>query len=630
MLIWQQLRYRFDNYMARGVGAQILLLAAFTTILILVTATAIVAFDVVPTDDQGRTDSFGRLVWKSLMHALDAGAIGGDLGSWTFLFIMLFVTIGGLFVLSALIGVLTQGFGQMIETWRRGRSVVMEKGHTVVLGWTPKLPTLLHELSIANASERKACVVILADRDKVDMDAEVSGVVKGSRLRVVTRSGNPMALDDLRLVSLPHSKAIIVPAHEEHADGSPMPPSESDVIVLKTLLAISKIAPEQRLHLVAELHDERTEAVARTVLGEQAAILRASALVSRLLVQTGRQSGLSIVYSELLGFEGSEIYLKSEPTLAGKSFREAVFAFDTSTLLGVMTGDGQMLLPPPFERRFEASDQIVVISEDDSTILLDGKGGYDDPEIPPPTPRVAEPDRTLVLGAPSRLASVLVELDTYVPPSSTTLVVGEAAAALADLRLRNMQVETRLGDITDRTLLESLDPTSFAHILVLSEGAGRTQEMADARTTVTLLHLRDIARRKHVKIPITTEILDIQNRDIAAVAEADDFIVSNTLVSLMVSQVAENPHLMRVYDELFSSQGHELYLKPAVDYVKPGTVKFGAICEAALRRNEIAIGYRRASFARDPTSAFGVVLNESKQRSIEIAAGDKIVVLAEG
>lgn len=625
----QRLRYQFDNYMARGVGAQILLLAAFTTILILVTAVAIVAFGVIPEDEKGR-DSFGKLVWKSLMHALDAGAIGGDVGGWTFLFIMLFVTIGGLFVLSALIGVLTQGFGQMIETWRRGRSVVMEKNHTVILGWTPKVPTLLHELAVANASERKACVVILADRDKVDMDAEASVVSKGTNLRVVTRSGSPMAMDDLLLVSLPHSKAIIVLSPDEHPDGSPMLPTESDAIVLKTLLAISKVAPDLRLHLVAELYDERTESVARMVIGDQAALLRASPLVSRLLVQTGRQSGLSVVYSELLDFDGVEIYLKPQPSLAGKTFREAVFAYDTSSAIGVLTAKGEMLLPPPLDRKLDATDEIVVISEDDSTIALDGKATYDDPTIiAKPEPPQRTPEKTLVLGAPARLGAVLTELDAYVAPSSKTIVVGEAEPQLKSQRLVNMEVEASLGDVTDRALLESLEVERFDHILVLSESSGRSQEMADARTTVTLLHLRDLARRKGIKVPITSEILNIQNRDLAAVAEADDFIVSNTLVSLMVSQVAENPHLVRVFDELFSPSGHELYLKPASEYVRLGTVKFGAVCEAALRRNEVAIGYRRAATSRDPSAAFGVVVNPPKRNAIELVEGDKIIVLAE-
>ncbi|MCX5747069.1 MAG: potassium transporter TrkA, partial [Proteobacteria bacterium] len=292
---------------------------------------------------------------------------------------------------------------------------------------------------------------------------------------------------------------------------------------------------------------------------------------------------------------------------------------------------GEMLLPPPFERPHAAGDQIVAVSEDDSTLLLDGQGGFDRTAIvAPPAPRDRIPERTLVLGSCTRLGPVLTELDAYVAAGSTTIVVGEVAPDPEPIaKLEHMTVDSQIGDITDRLLLESLDLARFDHILVLSESANRSQEMADARTTVALLHLRDIARREQTNVPITSEILDIQNRDLAAVAEADDFIVSNTLVSLMVSQIAENPHLVKVFDELFSPSGHELYLKPASEYVTPGEMKFGTVCEAAMQRNQVAIGYRLGKSARDPLAAFGVVVNPSKRASVTLGAGDKIIVLAD-
>src|SRR5262245_10903168 len=98
MGLGQRLRYRFDNLMARGVGAQILLLAACTVLLVGITMLLLVVLDVVPANDQGQKDSTAMLAWKSLMHTLDAGTVGGDSGSWTFLFVFLFATIGGIFV----------------------------------------------------------------------------------------------------------------------------------------------------------------------------------------------------------------------------------------------------------------------------------------------------------------------------------------------------------------------------------------------------------------------------------------------------------------------------------------------------------------------------------------------------
>ncbi len=626
----QRLRYRFDNWMARGVGAQIFLLALITALLVVITAGLIVAFDVVPVDEGGEKNSFGMLSWKALMHALDPGTLSGDAASWTMLFILLFVTIGGLFVLSALIGILNQGFGAMIESLRRGNSRVIEHGHTVILGWGPKVFTLLHELAIANENQRNACVVILADRDKVDMDQDVGVAVRGTRLRVVTRRGSTMSPAALELVNLEASKSIVVIAPEVDGAGHVMVSHEADTVVLKTLLALAKVSPGRSLHVVAEILDERTEAVARMVAGEKAALVLASPLISRLLVQTGRQSGLSAVYTELLDFDGVEIYVQPQKGLTNKTFREGVFAYDTSSLIGVITVSGELLLPPPADRLFHGSDQLVVISEDDDTIVMDATPGELDTTLLVAAPEAvdAKPERTLVLGGSSpRLARVLTELDSYVSPASTTVVVAESEATLPPLR--NMTAQVKRGDMTDRGVLEELAVIEYDHVLVLSESSGRTQEMADARTTVALLHLRDIARKADCNLPITSEILEIENRDLASVAEADDFIVSNTLVSLMMSQISENPHLIHVFEQLFSSGGYELYLKPAHHYVQDGPRPFALVCEAALRRKEVAIGYRLASNARDADKGFGVVVNPSKRTPVTFGDGDKIIVLAE-
>jgi hypothetical protein len=626
MSLRQRARYRFDNLMARGVGAQILLLAIFTLVIVMITVGQLLVLGVAPKSESGETDSTPMLAWKSLMHTMDAGTLGGDSGSWTYLFVFLFATIGGLFVVSALIGVLNQGFGTMLDQLRRGRSVVVEKDHTIVLGWTPKIFTLLHELAEANRNKRGACVVVLADRDKVEMDGEITEAMRGLKLRVITRRGSSMSTEDLALVSLQTSKSVVVLGSDDN--------SASDTVVLRTLLAIQKVTGTHPLHIVAEIFDERSEPVARMVVGKQAALILAAPLVSRLLVQTGRQSGLSIVYTELLDFGGCEIYVTKEPKLAGKTFREAAFQFGTSTLLGIFTKEGEMLLPPPLERTLAADDLIVTISEDDDTIVLDGAGAIDDSAINAAPVRASRrSERTLVLGASHRLPIVLRELDNYVAPGSETIVHGESASAVLSTldfdTLANMKVIISDGDVTSRDLLESLNITQFDHILLLSEITGRTQEMADARTTITLLFLRDIAKRSGKHVPMTSEILEIQSRDLAAVAEADDFIVSNSLVSLMLSQLSENPHLVHVFDELFSSKGYELYVKPMSEYLHAGDATFGTLCEAAMRRKEIAIGYRLAKSSRDAKAAYGVMVNPPKRTKVSFTHHDHVIVLAE-
>ena len=110
---------------------------------------------------------------------------------------MLLVTLGGLFVVSALIGVIATGLDSRIEELRKGRSVVLEEDHTLILGWSDTVFTILSELEIANESRKKPSAVVLAERDKVEMDDLIREKVRPKRTRVISRSGSPIDLGDL-------------------------------------------------------------------------------------------------------------------------------------------------------------------------------------------------------------------------------------------------------------------------------------------------------------------------------------------------------------------------------------------------------------------------------------------------
>jgi hypothetical protein len=125
-------------------------------------------------------------------------------------------------------------------------------------------------------------------------------------------------------------------------------------------------------------------------------------------------------------------------------------------------------------------------------------------------------------------------------------------------------------------------------------------------------------------------MMDLRNRALAQVAKADDFIVSDKLVSLMLAQLSENRHLDAVFRQLFSADGSEVYVRPMADYIRPGVaVDFHTVIESAARRGETAIGYRQLAHAHDPARGYGVRVNPSKSEKVVFAAEDRIIVLAE-
>ena len=200
--------------------------------------------------------------------------------------------------------------------------------------------------------------------------------------------------------------------------------------------------------------------------------------------------------------------------------------------------------------------------------------------------------------------------------------------------MRNLAVSFCTGDTTDRHTLEGLGVNSYDHIIVLStseEGSASVDpQEADARTIITLLHLRDMSDKSGQPLAIVSEMLDIKNRQLAQVTRADDFVVSDNLLSLMLSQISENAELSEVFQDLFDPEGSEIYLKPAEEYVRMSTpLNFYTVVEAARRRNQIAIGYRLQNEAYDASKSFGVRINPPKSLQTTYALDDRIIVLSE-
>jgi hypothetical protein len=371
--------------------------------------------------------------------------------------------------------------------------------------------------------------------------------------------------------------------------------------------------------------------------GKEAIFIQGEDLIARVTAQTCRQSGLSVVYTELLDFDGAEIYFKSEPSLAGRTYRELISAYEDSTVMGLMRAGGEVLINPPMDTTFAHDDQVIAISEDDDTLVLraDAGGGLPDTgtlshreRLPP------APERILILGWNGKGQAIIEELDNYVAPGTETIVICRHEGARDILmstakRMKRQRVRFADGDITHAATLAAVKATTFEHVILLSYTDLPIQE-ADAKTLITLLHLRYLADAAGIRLSIVSEMMDLRNRALAQIARADDFIVSDKLVSLMMSQLSENKNLEAVFKVLFSSEGSEIYIRPMTDYIRLGsTVDFYTVLEAAAQRGETAIGYRLMKHADDKDRGYGVNVNPKKSEKHSFAENDQIVVLAE-
>ena len=627
----QKLQYRFDNLMSRGTPAMVGMLFMLSLVIVAVAGAIISIARFAPKDSDPLP--FAEAMWESLMRTLDSGTMGGDTGTG-FRIVMLFVTLGGIFIVSALIGVLSNGLEAQMDRLRKGRSQVLENNHTLILGWSAQIFTVLNELMIANENQSSARIVVLSEKDKVEMEDEIKEriEVKGKTL-VICRNGSPIDPNEIEIAS-PHSaKSIIV-----------LPPenNDPDTDVIKTVLAITN-NPKRRAekyHIVTQIRDKKNLNVLKMVgRNDHVQAILTGDLVARVVAQTSRQSGLSVVYTELMNFGGDEIYFKHEPALAGKTFGEALLLYEDSCVMGLRKADaeGKILLNPPMDSRIEADDQIFALSADDDTLRLSSSSLVHINEAVIRSSREPfhpKPEKCLILGWNRSGTTIVHELDNYVPSGSQVTVVADVYGIEKQInshggKLKNQKLSVKEEETTDRDLLDSLKIEDYDHVIVLAYSTMAQQE-ADAKTLVTLLHLRDIAEKDETPFSIVSEMLDLRNRQLAEATQVDDFIVSEHLISLMMSQLSENSELFDVFTDIFDPEGAEIYLKPASDYVSLGEpVNFYTVVEAARRRGETTLGYRLVSEAKDSGKAYGVHTNPKKSVQVVFTSADKVIVIAE-
>jgi ion channel POLLUX/CASTOR len=631
----ERTRYYFENTMSAGPGGVIKWLAIISVIMVLICGLILFLFNV-PTPESAHESrtfmGFIESAWQSLMATLDSGTMGGDPETnWAFRTVRFLATLTGIFLISILIGTISSGIDGQIDEMKKGKSKVLETNHTLILGWSEKVFSIINEIIEANSNQKKPSIVILADRDKVDMDDEIREKIQDFKnTKVICRSGSPLELSAIDVVNPNEARSIIVLGSEE---------DNADTYVIKSVLAITngKHRKKEPFHIVAEIKDPKNMEAANLVGNDETVFVLSTDLISRITAQTCRQSGLSVVYSELLQFDGDEIYFSEEKSLVGKPFKDAIFAYETSSIIGIFTAKEEVLINPAMDTILNDGDKVIAISEDDDTVKVSGKTSWNIQKDSFNRMEGAEQEveKTLILGWNARGIRIIEELDNYVSPGSEVVILADVDGIEEDLTtlqrgLEKQKLTYKKGDIIDRGTLESLDTDSFHHIILLSYTKGIDVQESDAKTLICLLHLRAMSERSGKDYSIVSEMLDIKNRDLGVVAKADDFIVSDNLISLMLSQLSENKDLKKVYDILFEADGSEIYLKPVSRYVKINQdVNFYTIMESAAELNEVAFGYKISKNSALSEEHFGVKINPNKSETVRFDEEDYIIVLAE-
>lgn len=626
-------RYILDRAFAREFAAQLGLFVLLVFVVTLLGMTAVffglfspqnAGVDAIPRNiDSGVFDA----LWWSVTHVLALQEFEAMYGaSGVVLFYSFILSLMGVAVFGILISLINNSMRVRVDSLRRGDTPVLEKNHVLVLGWSNVTIAVLRQLAQLSPGAR---VVILApmDIDNMREQLRVAGIPL-LKLTVILRSGVTSNKGELDRVAVLNASSIIVLAA-----------SNDDSEAIKTLvqLAARKGWPGPQPTITVEIKEEMSRELAQIASRNRAHVVTSSSLISRVIVQTIRNPGLSAVFSEFGSIAGNNLRVQHVPQGAGKTIEDLAHHFPAAIPIGVSwkkrEGDGQVhavALNPEPDYDLAQDDRIVFLSRELPIRYV--AQSYVAPmnivTSPPSVPDV--PEKILVIGSSDIIDDMLLQIDEHATRGTRITVLTEKPVVQIEELIQKAQTEpfhniaTHIiqGDAASASAYGDLDLPSYDCVVVLASTESETAD-ADTQTLRVLLRLFDLrtydTRRAHTVVELTDET----NKDMFLELNADDIVVSTDIVSASLAQVAQEPVLGPIYRELLRVGGVEISLRPLTDYVPANTeFRFDDLVFSAQQKLEIALGIRSGPGGH-------IDLNPDRKQVWQAQTTDRIAVLAQ-
>ncbi|KAL3139211.1 hypothetical protein ABBQ32_005982 [Trebouxia sp. C0010 RCD-2024] len=621
----------------------------------------------------GRDILTGFIQAYGALYKIPGVTVIGEVNAWTSN-VMNLIWLIGTFTFAVVLAVVTEDIVATVLAVRKGNYPVVATNHTLILNWNSQTVPLLRQIAINKKEQGGPAyagpVVVLADREKEEMDDELRHSLKGYSIEWHTRSGAPHCSSDLERVAAGQAKNVILLDNNVEDVGQ-----KQVAAVLGIQAARANTAPRPFLKLMpqhiavqvpASDRDQEILNAAKSIMFSSAQKLQLTELSGRrdmslLLAQSAVQPGVASVYCSIVQqtSKSVEFFFKHFPILEGKTYAEARRMFETAVAVGLYhKSDNTIDINPEETTVFAADDQIVALSTSGKFFPVEqapeepARGFYkaevdrvpaDSPIEKVPLDQTKDPIRS----RPKKLVLVLREdkvgdlansLQEFAPKGSQVTVISKekpedwptGEGLMPSCRFKHMQ-----GDAMDSQLLRNAG-IDTADAVIVGNAHDADPKDADAQTLGLLLLIQDIlvdvgrdaSHPCHVvstvRRPQTIEVANYLVDRLGRRCMTAELLQPDELISGMISQVAAEPEMALLLNHfIYSTAGQEIYLRrPSRYHTIPDKAEtFAQIGELARTKKETAIGYI--------THAGIMRLAPRPKEAHQYAPDDRIIVIAD-
>ncbi len=435
------------------------------------------------------------------------------------LILAVFVLVVGMVLFSGIIIALTTNqIKAYIEKKQSSSGKLHLQDHIVILNWNNKVPELIADLLYVD--DQKITVVLLADVDKTYAEKQIQNVICDldvskkdiKNLMVLVKKGDSLLESDLKDISINKARAIII-MNEENEN---MSLKERYLTVIKTILALSECEISLEVPFVAEIKDydsiEKVNVLNKIVGSLKNRVVLPICFDMRLgqiIAQTVIDSKMEELYLSLFSFKDAEVYY-----LENVTFEEALKNYPYLTPLG------------------KDDKGVFVLAESEKD--LDPQAAFTG-DIKNIALKPFKEDRNLdvyIVGRNNKLDYILETFQEY-----------------RDIYQNKFNVEHVNNEGINDLLTKINNNTKESTILLLSDENQET-DVLDSNVIDALIYIESNLTNRSTNLIV--ELLEPKNYSIISNFNIRNTIISNKIISLLLSKLALYPKTAPFYEDLLT------------------------------------------------------------------------------
>ena len=431
------------------------------------------------------------------------------------------LVIGMILFTGTIIALTTNALKEYFQKKKEGSGKIYLQDHIVILNWNNKVPELVADL--VHVDDKEIKVVILADVDKVQAEKQLLNAINKnkhndkelSNLNVLVKSGDPLLYSELNDISIKEANSLLIMNKDMHSSvikGM----SKSDLNVIKVILSVGRIKFENDPPIVAEIKMIETKEkiitmskVVKTLHEHKIMPICFDRRLGQIIAQTIICSKMEDVYLSLFSFDDSEVYhissMDFEDCLINNSHAIPITRYKKDLFVLSLNDNTKNI-----RKNHEYRDKLLKIKEFNISSNLD----------------------VFVVGTNNKLKFVMQSFKEYEKLYNSEF----KASYIEESKIKEMVKEIN----------QSEKP---ATIVLLSDELQETDSL-DANVIDNLIYLQGKIKRKNINIIV--ELLDPQNDHIIKDFDIENTIISNKIISLLLSKLALYKETAPFYENLLT------------------------------------------------------------------------------